>query len=100
VTDTGHVAVLYRYGPDTDALHAQHGDAHVAFLQHLQDTGILLLSGSANLDGARGALLVLAATADQAVELLNADPFWQSNVVTERQFWPWRVVFGADRLTP
>lgn len=55
-----HVAVVYECTPDSEQLHAQDGAAHVAFLQRLMDEEVLRLSGRADLDGRRGALLVLA----------------------------------------
>lgn len=93
-----HVAVVYEYAPDSEQLHAQNGDAHVAFLQRLMDDGVLRLSGRADIDSRRGALLVLTADAEQALPLLDEDPFWTAGVIAERRVWPWTIVFDADRL--
>lgn len=93
-----HSAVVYEYGLDTQQLHVQHGNDHVAFLQRLMDDGILCLSGRLDMDGRTGALLVLAVDAECALRCLDDDPFWTAGVVADRRVWPWNVVFGADRL--
>lgn len=91
-------AVVYEYAPDSERLHAEHGQEHVAFLQRLMDESLLNLSGRIDMDGRPGALLVLACDAGEALRALNEDPFWISGVVAERRIWPWTVVFGAERL--
>lgn len=91
-----HVAVVYQYGPRTDELHAEHGPNHVAFLRCLYDEGILVLSGRVDQENGPGALLVLAATPQEATDLLNDDPFWTAGVVADRHLWRWNIVFGAE----
>lgn len=43
-------AVVYEYAPDSEQRHAEHGQEHVAFLQRLNDDGLLDLSGRIDMD--------------------------------------------------
>lgn len=86
------IAVQYTYSGDT-ALADQHRGDHRAFVRSLYDAGSILLSGP--LGGAPGALLVMsAASEEEALALLDQDPFLAAGVITGREARLWTVVTG------
>jgi uncharacterized protein YciI len=84
-------AVTYVYSPDTDAL-ARLRPEHRAFLAS-QDG--LLISGPTD---DNGALLVWEAkSAAEVEEILDDDPLWTADLISERAVAGWTPVLGPWR---
>lgn len=88
-------AVEYTYDPDRSAELAELRPRHREFLRSLLESGDLITSGPW-LDGAPGALLLVrAADADAALELLADDPFQQAGLIAQRTARGWDPVLGV-----
>ncbi|MDH2414280.1 YciI family protein [Nocardioides sp. CER19] len=84
-------AVTYVYSPDTEALDRLRPE-HRAFLA-AQDG--LQLSGPTDDNGAL--LIFEAKSAAEIEELLDDDPFWNADLITERSVVGWNPVLGSWR---
>ncbi len=86
-------AVTYAYD-DRAALRDEIRPAHRFFLRALLEDGVLLASGPLGTTGP-GALIVLRAeSAEAALAVLEADPFWAGGLVASRQAREWDPVIG------
>lgn len=89
------VAVEYLYDPTRTTEIDEVRPAHRAFLRTLLDAGTLLASGPYVDVDAPSALLVLRAeSADAALAALDADPFAEHGLITERSARVWNPVLG------
>lgn len=87
-------AVEYTYDPDRAAELGELRPRHRDFLRSLNESGDLIASGPW-VDGAPGALLLVrAADADAALELLAADPFQRAGLIARRTARGWDPVVG------
>lgn len=88
-------AVEYEYD-DRSAERDRVRPEHRAFLRGLHDDGALLASGPwTGPDATPGALLLVrAASADEALGTLDADPFVRAGLVTGRSAREWDPVIG------
>jgi uncharacterized protein YciI len=84
-------AVTYVYSTDTDALDRLRPE-HRAFLD--ENDG-LLLSGPTDDNGAL--LIWEAKSAAEVEEVLDEDPFWNADLITERSVVGWNPVLGPWR---
>ncbi|MCS6711973.1 hypothetical protein JSY14_08055 [Brachybacterium sp. EF45031] len=87
------VAVQYLYADAADRL-AQHRPEHRAFLGGLLERGVLVASGPLG-DPAGALILVRADGAEEALQLLDDDPFRREGLIVERTARPWTVVLGS-----
>lgn len=100
-------AITYTYDERT-AARDELRPAHRAHLRGLHDDGVLLASGplapgalvveqgrTEALHAAAGALLLVRAdSAEEAVRLLDDDPFWTGGLISTRTARPWDPVIG------
>ena len=84
-------AVTYVYSTDTDALDRLRPQ-HRAFLA---DSDGLLLSGQTDDNGAL--LIWEAASVAEVEEVLEEDPFWTADLITERSVVGWNPTLGPWR---
>ncbi|MFI9489793.1 YciI family protein [Promicromonospora sp. NPDC052451] len=86
-------AVSYTYTDDVttrDEVRPSHRD----FLRALHADGVVRASGP--VDGGTGALVVVEAdSADEALRILDEDPFATRGVIAERSVRAWDVVIGG-----
>ena len=88
------IAVTYVYGGDPQAL-AEHRPRHREFLRELHEAGSVIATGPFDDELPAGALLLLrAASPEEALARLEADPLLEVGVITERTARPWKVVLG------
>ncbi|MDR1428578.1 MAG: YciI family protein [Bifidobacteriaceae bacterium] len=94
-------AVTYRY-VDDDVRLAELRPAHRAHLTGLFEAGSLVASGPLGRVGAEeaprppGALIVVRANyPDEALEILDADPFWMRGLIAHRDAREWTLVNGG-----
>lgn len=86
-------AVSYTYSDDV-ATRDEVRPSHRDFLRGLNAEGIVRASGP--VDGGIGALVVLEAeSAEDALRILDADPFQVRGVIAERSVRQWDVVIGG-----
>jgi uncharacterized protein len=86
-------AVSYTYSDDV-ATRDEVRPAHRDFLRGLNAEGVVRASGP--VDGGIGALVVVEAeSADDALRILDADPFEVRGVIAERSVRQWDVVIGG-----
>jgi uncharacterized protein len=86
-------AVRYTYSDDV-ATRDEVRPSHRDFLRGLNADGVVRASGP--VDGGIGALVVLEAeSAEDALRILDADPFQVRGVITERSVRQWDVVIGG-----
>ncbi|WP_029287421.1 YciI family protein [Cellulomonas sp. HZM] len=86
-------AVRYTYDERVDVRDAVR-PAHRAYLAELADRGLLLGSGPWA-DEPAGALLVLEAADEAAIDaLLDDDPFQREGLVAATDVRPWSIVIG------
>jgi uncharacterized protein len=90
--------VLRSRGPawdESQPLEGQAGwPAHAAFMDGLFDEGFVALVGP--LEGSREALLVVrAASTEENVERLAADPWTTDGHLVTRQISPWQIRLGT-----
>lgn len=91
-------AALIEYVQDKEKVDA-HRPAHRAYLTRLVQEGKLAASGP--LTDGYGALIVYeAASADEALALLQADPFHAAGVFVRWDLRPWNVLFSNRELFP
>jgi uncharacterized protein YciI len=102
----GLYAVTYEYVDDAARL-AELRPAHRAHLASLHRTGSLIASGPLGDIGAEeaprspGALLIVEANyPDEALEILDADPFWVRGLIRRRDARAWPLVYGAFASSP
>ncbi|WP_371152138.1 YciI family protein [Buchananella felis] len=89
------VAVEYVYDPALAEEMAQVRPAHREFLASLFEQGKLVASGPFTEADAPGALILLAVEDVAAgLELLEADPFFQANLIAGRSARAWNPVIG------
>jgi uncharacterized protein len=91
-------AVTYVYAPDSAAARDAARADHRAFLADLVAAGRVLVSGPlpATDDAPDGALLVVEApSVDDAVALLDDDPFRREGLVAQRTAREWVPVTGG-----
>jgi len=84
-------AASIEYLQDTAIVEA-HRPAHRAYLTSLLNDGKLFASGP-YADGTGALIIYEADTAEQAEELLTADPFHSAGVFLRWQLRPWKVIF-------
>jgi uncharacterized protein YciI len=88
-------AVLYRYSTDTQALD-EHRPEHKAYLGWLFEAGHIAISGPLGAGGAPTALLIMKADNVEDIEaLLDKDPFFERDLITEREIRPWNLSYGS-----
>lgn len=86
-------AVSYTYSDDV-ATRDEVRPSHRDFLRGLNAEGVVRASGP--VDGGIGALVVLEAeSAEDALRILDADPFQVRGVIAERSVRQWDVVTGG-----
>ena len=86
-------AVSYTYSDDV-ATRDEVRPSHRDFLRGLNAQGVVRASGP--VDGGIGALVVLEAeSAEDALRILDADPFQVRGVIAERGVRQWDVVIGG-----
>lgn len=86
-------AVSYTYSDDV-ATRDEVRPSHRDFLRGLNAEGVVRASGP--VDGGIGALVVLEAeSAEDALRILDADPFQLRGVIAERGVRQWDVVIGG-----
>lgn len=86
-------AVSYTYTDDV-ATRDEVRPSHRDFLRALNAQGVVRASGP--VDGGIGALVVVeAASAQDALAILDDDPFATSGVIAERSVRQWDVVIGG-----
>ncbi|MEV0953432.1 YciI family protein [Promicromonospora sp. NPDC050249] len=86
-------AVSYTYSDDV-ATRDEVRPSHRDFLRGLNAEGVVRASGP--VDGGIGALVVLEAeSAEDALRILDADPFQVRGVIAERGVRQWDVVIGG-----
>jgi len=86
-------AVSYTYSDDV-ATRDEVRPSHRDFLRGLNAEGVVRASGP--VDGGIGALVVLEAeSAEDALRILDADPFQVRRVIAERSVRQWDVVIGG-----
>ncbi|MCL3862013.1 YciI family protein [Actinotalea sp. K2] len=86
-------AVQYTYD-SRDALRDEVRPEHRDYFRSLADAGSLLGSGPYS-EGAPGALLILRAPDDAALDaLLAADPFHREGLISQSVVRPWNLVIG------
>jgi uncharacterized protein len=86
-------AVSYTYSDDV-ATRDEVRPSHRDFLRGLNAEGVVRASGP--VDGGVGALVVLEAeSAEDALRVLDADPFQLRGVIAERSVRQWDVVIGG-----
>jgi uncharacterized protein YciI len=87
-------AVTYEYDQRDDVRDAVRPD-HRAFLRGLHDAGVHLASGPLTGGSGSGALLLLRADDEEdALAVLDEDPFWTAGVVADRSARGWDPVIG------
>ena len=89
--------IEYRYRPDLKFLVEDMRPAHRTYLRDLQAQGRLITSGflkDATFDGAM--LVVHADTAEDAIALLDEDPFVEAGVVQDVIARQWIPTLGPD----
>lgn len=89
-----YFVVTYTYVPDTAALDRIRPQ-HREYLGTL--VGETLVASGPFVDASEpGALLLFeAATADEVLEQLDADPFWEAELIAERTVTQWNPVLGS-----
>jgi len=86
-------AVSYTYSDDV-ATRDEVRPSHRDFLRALNAEGVVRASGP--VDGGTGALVIVeAGSAQDALAVLDADPFATSGVIAERSVRQWDVVIGG-----
>lgn len=86
------IAVQYSYA--TDVPLAEIRPAHREYLGGLADDGVIVASGP--LTTANGALLIVSADSpEDALRILEADPFYIENCIAERTATEWLPVIGV-----
>ncbi|HEY4534385.1 MAG TPA: YciI family protein [Enteractinococcus sp.] len=92
-------AINYVYDDSTASARDEVRPIHVEFLQECFDRGRLLVSGPVD-EGAGALLIVTGNDEDDALSLMDNDPFAQHQLITERGIRKWGVFFGKDKLVP
>ncbi|MBZ8177993.1 hypothetical protein GSS88_09375 [Corynebacterium sp. 3HC-13] len=91
-----YFAVLYHYAADSERIAAIRPE-HREFLGELLNQGIVVGSGPYT-DGNGGALIIIrlpeSATAEDAAELMNRDPFHLKGALSGRDIRPWNPVLN------
>lgn len=86
-------AAIFSYVDDPDRVAAVR-PAHRAYLQKLLDEGTLHEAG--RFGDERGEMIVYnTSTAQEAQELLAADPFTTEGVIVDPSLREWKVIFSA-----
>lgn len=85
-------AVTYRYPTGADEALAAIRPAHRTFLKGLYDAGQLLASGPTDVPGAL--LILRAESAQDALALVDGDPFYASELIVDRKAVKWAPVYG------
>lgn len=87
-------AITYVYSSDAAQLD-EHRPAHRAYLQALAVTGSIKASGPVSQEGLSGALIIVkASSVEDALALLEHDPFWQKGLIVDRAAVQWNIVIG------
>ena len=88
-------AVEYTYDPARTDVQDEVRPRHRSFLADLHDEGVLKASGPLlDVEPGGGLLIVEAASAAHALELLEQDPFYEAGVIVERTVRGWNPVIG------
>lgn len=86
-------AVSYTYTDDV-AIRDEVRPSHRDYLRDLNAQGVVRASGP--VDGGTGALIIIeAGSADDALTILDTDPFEVRGVIAERSVRQWDVVIGG-----
>ncbi|MDQ0093145.1 MULTISPECIES: YciI family protein [Micrococcaceae] len=90
-------AISYTYSDETASRRDEVRPTHVEFLKDRFEAGRLLVSGP--VDSGAGALLIISAADEaDALAMMDADPFAQAGLITERGIRRWDIFFGKDKL--
>lgn len=92
-------AITYEYSDSTASRRDEVRSVHVEFLQECFNDGRLLVSGPVD-DGAGALLIITGKDESDALGLMDNDPFFKNNLITERGIRKWGVVFGKAKLLP
>ena len=86
-------------GPNGSELRAKHREAHVAYVTHLNDEGIVRLAGPIKNDAEDSSIGVVIVyrtdTLAAARELVNADPYVAGGVFEKLTVNPYKQVFPS-----
>jgi uncharacterized protein len=83
--------LLYDYVPDVLERRAPHREAHLALLRRWQEDGRLVMAGAVG-EPPHGAVVVLrVAGAEEARELVDADPYVDAGLVVSWRVEPWTI---------
>lgn len=87
-------AIEYRYVTDQDEAMAEVRPSHRAFNGNLAEQDLLIAAGP--YVGTHDALIVVRAdSAEGALEMMDADPFYQQGFINERIVREWNPVIGS-----
>ncbi len=91
------IAVEYTY-VDRPELLSEHRPAHRAFLASLLEAGSLIASGPLGDTGSSALIVLCAESPEEALALLDIDPFLDAGAIEERVARKWSVVLGFESL--
>lgn len=91
------IAVEYTYH-DRPELLSEHRPAHRAFLSSLLEAGSLIASGPLGTTGSSALIVLRADSPEEALDLLDIDPFHDAGAIKDRQAREWNVVLGLEGL--
>lgn len=86
-------AVEYTYVDDAELVQ-EHRPKHREFLTEQHEAGKVLLSGPKVAEPAGALIIVRADSAEEAGKILDADPFNDHDLITNRTITEWNVVIG------
>ncbi|HEX6351998.1 YciI family protein [Actinophytocola sp.] len=84
---------LLTYGYHQTDERAARRDEHLAYLNKLKEDGALVAAGPYE-DLTGGAILLNAASQEDAASLVDGDPYTRANVTKDRYLRQWRVTVG------
>lgn len=88
--------VLYHHRPNLLERRSHHLEAHLEFMRHLSQQGTILSSGPTQSEQGAGVItLMMASSAEEAVELLKDDPFRKEDIVQKITVKDWSPQVGA-----
>lgn len=86
-------AVQYTYLDDAELVQ-KHRPEHREFLTKLHHEGRVLLSGPKVSEPAGALIIVRGDSAAEVGELMDADPFNDYSIITDRSITEWNIVIG------
>lgn len=90
-------AINYNYDDATAAQRDEIRPVHVEFLKSQFEAGRLLASGPVD-DGAGALLIITGEDENDALQLMDNDPYAKNNLLAERGIRKWGVFFGKEKL--